>query len=212
MKAKLCESCKVNPTSSPTSKTCSITCRNRLNARNSNKNRNYEPKPCEHCKAIFTPHSTHAKYCKTSCQSKASRLRNPEYYEKRDRIRVRKNTLGLNIRDEYLSSPTRTAKWLWDGEGKWSTKYWPDITECLECGTNAYKHIGNGICCRCYDKLRGRDEERLKKLKQNYYIRKKEEGKPSSYKEGKYWIEKAKKAEIPITPKIENILDNLLRL
>jgi hypothetical protein len=187
--------------------TCGRTCANKLNA-SQPKKKVYPPQECLICKKVFTPKSDHAKFCSQRCVSKNGRLTRPEYYKERDRIKVRKQTIGIHIRDEHLGQPNKLAKWVWDGIGPWSRKY-PDITECLECNTNVYRHNGNGVCDRCYDKLREKDEEKIKEYKRKSYERLKESGRPTSGVIAKTWIKKAQDREIPITPKINNLLNNL---
>lgn len=188
-----------------------LTCRQRHNAYKRH-TFNYPLKVCVQCQKEYKPISTQQKYCNSRCESKFLYHKHIEYHRERDRIRIRKQRLGLDIRDEHLSNPTKYQKWLWDGIGKWSVKYWPDIQECLECNTSVYKHAGNGLCEVCYNKLRERDAEMVKESQRKSYLKKKSLGKPSSRKESQVWIAKAKEQRIPITPKIANILDNLERL
>lgn len=192
--------------------TCSISCRNALNGKNSNDKRDYGIRVCELCKKEFTAKTTFAKYCSRPCLQKSYRLAYPEREKARGRRKITRQQIGLKIRDEHLGQPTRDAKWLWDGIGKWSVKYWPDIQECLECNTNVYRHSCNGICEKCYDQLRPRDPEELKKWKKKAYEKAKALGKKFSADQSREWIEKAKNKKIPITPKIDNLLDNLERL
>lgn len=193
--------------------TCGRKCANTLNGRiNSNVNRNYGKARCDYCQKYFTKRAPHQTHCNETCRSRDSQRRNIETRRKHDRIKVTRQRIGLNIRDETLQTPSKEAKWLWDGIGRWSVKYWPDITECLECNTNVYEHGGNGICKRCYDKMRPRDPEKVKEWQKKSYERLKEKGHIFSRKESRNWIEKAKKKEIPMTPKIDNLLDNLERL
>ena len=192
--------------------TCSISCRNSLNAKKQDKkSRNFGEEKCLTCGKYFTLHVTHQVYCSEACLSKAHYKRHADYYKERDRVKVSKNRIGLNIRDETLQTPSKDAKWLWDGLGRWSVKY-PDITECLECNTSVYKHLGNGICAKCYDKLRPRDDEEVKEWRKKSYERAKAKGYKPSRTVAKEWISKAKNKEIPITPKIENLLTNLEKL
>lgn len=197
----------------PAAKACSVSCRNSLNGKKCNPlTRNYGERKCDACGKYFTIHAPHQVYCDTICLRKANYRRNVETYRARDKIKVSKQRIGLNIRDETLQTPSNDAKWLWDGVGRWSWKYWPDIQECLECNTSVYRHNSNGICDRCYDKLRPRDPEQQKEWKKKSYERARARGHKFSGQVSKEWIEKAKKKEIPITPKIENLLDNLERL
>ena len=190
---------------------CSTICRNSLNGRKK-RTYTYPEQKCLHCATVFAPKSEHAKYCDDSCQGKASRLRNIDAYRERDRKKVRKQTLGLHIRDETLGQPNKQVKWLWDGEGKWSVKFWPDITECLECNTTVYRHNSNGVCERCYDQMRPRDPEEVKKWRKKAYDRAREKGKIFSGQQARNWIKSAQKREIPVTPKIQNILENIERM
>ena len=170
-------------------------------------------KICEQCgKEYEAVQPVQQKYCGMRCKKRSSYLKNIEAHKQADKIKIRKQTIGLAIRDEHLITPNDRTRWLWDGIGKWSVKYWPEIQECLECGTNIYKHSSNGICVRCYNILRSRDEEKMKKYKAEYYQKQKESGKAFSGQQARNWIKKAKNNEIPITPKISNLLDNLERL
>lgn len=189
--------------------TCSISCRNSLNARNSNKNRYYPPKICELCKKEYVPHSTHQRFCTEPCRRRGAYERNIGTYQKRDKKKIRANRIGLNIRDAHMQTPSKHAKWLWDGMGRWSVKYWPEIRECLECGLSLYKHRGNGVCEYCYDRNRSRTPEELKQVRKRAYEKAKAAGKKFSGQQAREWIKRAKERKIPISPTIQNLLDNL---
>lgn len=200
-------------TFNPKQITCSITCRQRLNGSKSAKViRSYGIRKCEYCSKEYTARSDHSKYCSETCRRTANYHRNIDRYRAYDRKRIRRTTIGLNIRNEHLQLKKKQAKWLWDGFGPWSQKY-PDITDCVECNTHVFKHSGNGVCEYCHDKLRERDEERTKELKVEWYQRVKEAGTRPKYKEiANQWIGLAEDKKIPITPPINNLLDNLHQL
>lgn len=183
-------------------KYCSLLCRNRANARQP-KTFNYPPQICEQCGKEYKPISTQQKYCSNSCAGKANYHRNYLTHQAYDRIRTRKTTIGYRIRDEHEKRATREAKWVWDGIGKWSWKY-PDIDACVECNSTVYRHLANGVCMKCYNALRPRDEEKVAQWKRK--------GKGSQIKVAHEWIEKATNEEIPITPKIDNLLTNLVKI
>ena len=191
--------------------TCGRSCTNRLNASKSNVNRNFGEITCPICKKVFISRAKNQVYCTKSCQLKAMYSRNIESHRKRDRIKISKQRIGLNIRDEHLQQPTPIAKWIWNGVGRWAPHF-PDVDYCLECNTTTYQHESNGICAYCYDKLRPRDEEKVKEWKKRSYERAKLSGHKFSRTVAKEWIERAQKEEIPITPKISNLLDNLQKL
>lgn len=194
-------------------KTCSRVCAQRMNARKQDQTkRNYGIAPCAVCSKEFVKKAEHAKYCSQVCLRKAHYLNlSSEQKQKKVRKKVTKQKIGLHIRDEYLKTPKQEAKWLWDGLGRWSVKYWPDIRECLECNTTVYRHAAHGVCERCYSQLKNKDAEALKELKQRSYQKARAKGTTSS-QVAKMWIEKAKAKEIPITPITQNLLDNLENL
>lgn len=189
-------------------RTCSRRCAGLLNPVHINPD--CSPRPCEHCSLIYTPLSLSSKYCTSSCQKRAQRARNIEYYRAVDKIKISRQRIGLNIRDVSLHTPSRDAKWLWDSVGRWCKN--PDIDSCLECHSTVYKHLGNGLCERCYDKLRTRDPEKAAESKRASYEKKKAAGGQFSRKQAKLWIDRAKSKEIEVTPVIENLLDNLTNL
>lgn len=190
--------------------TCNPSCRNSLVGRNP-RTFTYPEKQCEQCKKVYKPISDHQKFCSHTCGSKNQYEKHNDRIKAYEKIRITKQRLGLNIRDEHLGQPTRIAKWLWDGKGKWCPKN-PDIEVCVECNTNVYRHNGIGVCMYCYDKLRTRDEEAQKEAQRRSYQNQKERGKIFSRSEAKTWTKRAQNKEIPITPKIENILKNLEEL
>lgn len=205
----LCAECgKEFAASNPLQQTCSILCRNRFNAK---KPRvfNYPTKQCEWCGEGYAPQHTQQKYCSVRCQQRAAYYRNIETHRAYDRIKTRKTTIGYRIRDEHLQKPTREAKWVWDGIGLWSKKY-PDIDRCLECNSTVYRHRANGVCAKCWNDLRTRDRLVYNEQKREKY---RADVEAEVYKgrrlaEAAEWIGKAEDKEIPITPKIDNLLDN----
>lgn len=187
--------------------TCSLSCRQSLVASKKKPPESF-PKICDLCGKEYPSKSPRSKWCSTACQARNNWLTHREYYKDRDRLKVTKQRIGLDIRDEHLQTPSDDAKWLWDGEGKWSVKYWPDIRDCLECNTHVYRHRAFGVCERCYDKLRTVDEEHKKQLHRDWYKKQKAAGAKSSQVKAKEWVRRAKDREIPVTPKIENLLEN----
>lgn len=188
-------------------------CANRINGmKQDQKMRNYGEARCDVCGKFFTKKAPHQTHCGPKCVSKFGYDHNAEYYRERDRIKVTKQRIGLDIRDEAMKTPSKDAKWLWDGIGKWSVKYWPDIQECLECNTSVYRHNAFGVCERCYDKLRPRDPAQVREWQKKSYEAAKAKGWKPSSKVAREWIAKAKEGKIPVTPKIGNLLDNLERL
>lgn len=209
---RVCVKCEKEFTSkNPDAKVCSVACRNRLNA-SAPKTVIYLPRSCEQCRKEYVPTMIRQKFCCQACFRKHDYAKHIDQKRAYDRIKIKKQRIGLNIRDEHLQTPSRHAKWLWDGIGKWSVKYWPEIQDCLECNTHVYRHNANGVCEYCYDKLRGRDDEKLKEWKKKAYEKKKAAGRPFSRQVSKEWIQRAKEQTIPITPKISNLLDNLENL
>lgn len=190
---------------------CSISCRQILAGRSSNKNRKYGVRVCLQCKKTYEVHSLHQKYCSYSCLHKSSYQRNIETHRARDRKRSKRLTIGLNIKNEHEQIKTRRARWLWDGIGIWSQKY-PDIDNCLECNTHVYRHSGNGVCEYCWNKLRSRDEEAVKKIKEEWYQKARARGHIFSKQVSESYIYQAEHKQIPITPVINNLLDNLHQL
>lgn len=170
----------------------------------------YGTKKCEQCGNDYTSHSPHSRYCSPSCVSKANYRRNIDRVKEYDRKRIRRTTIGLNIRNEHLQKPYRQTKWVWDGIGLWSQKY-PDIDNCLECNTHVFRHESNGVCEYCYDKLKEKDPEKRRILAREWARRAREKG-YSPKKEADSWINIAEEKKIPITPKIENLLQNLHEL
>jgi hypothetical protein len=79
-----------------------------------------------------------------------------------------------------------------------------------------YRHSGNGVCEYCFDKLRHKDPERMKELKRQWYERAKAAGTyvPTVKRReiADQWINRAEDKKIEVTPKIDNLLDNLYQI
>jgi len=197
-------------------KTCSVTCRNRWIAKN-HRPSDFGLRDCAVCGAEFRAAKKNQLYCSMRCQHKrnAEAYKDTDWYremkERSSNKKVSRQRIGLNIRDSHLQIPSRDAKWLWDGVGKWSVKYWPEIQECLECGTNVYRHESHGICERCYSLMKPKDPEQVRKWQRKSYEKAKSVRRLSA-QQSKDWIAKAKAKEIEITPTIGNLLENLERL
>jgi len=95
---------------------------------------------------------------------------------------------------------------LWSGRGVWNINY--DV--CVECGQNIYKYKANGLCRKCYRRLhyennRKHELERATKWETKHQKRR-NEYKSARRSEARTFIKKANTGEIPMTPKIENLL------
>lgn len=204
-----CEKCgKVFSHVNSLARFCSFGCRNSANSALADKKAfDYGTRKCEVCGKEFTARSSQSKYCGRPCLGRANYIRNIDTFRERDRIRTRKTSIGYRIRDEHLQKNNRIAKWVWDGIGPWSWKH-PDIDRCVECNSTVYKHCGNGVCAKCFDQMRYRDQEKLDEFKRAWYVANKE-NRGSQKKIAQEWIDKARNVEIPITPKIDNLLLNL---
>lgn len=209
MNAKVCPVCGNGfVTENPKQMTCSVKCRQTLNGRK-NLNIGYRAvRQCQQCGTEYEAKSEGAKYCSKACVSRAWYRRNKEARQAYDRKKIRRVTIGLNIRNEHLQRAAPQSKWLWDGTGPWSRDH-RDVTDCLECNTHVFRHKGNGVCEYCWDRLRSRDPERMRVLKTEWARRKSASGGPGPKAEAESWIGLAEAKKIPITPKIGNLLDNL---
>jgi len=167
---------------------------------------------CPICGVEFTTSQPFKVCCCNRHAQQYYRQNNPQAVKAKDRRKVRKTTIGLHIRDEVIG-PRKAAEnyWLWDGNGLWTMKYWPEITACKLCKTTVYRHYGQGVCHKCADALKKYtdDPEVRKKYARDWYVRAKAQGYQSSDKVARGWINKARNREIQITPTINNLLKNL---
>lgn len=120
-----------------------------------------------------------------------------------------KTKIGLLIKAEALNEPTRRQKNLWNGRGYWSKEYF----RCIECSTTIYKHVGNGLCAKCYRRLSYENsmlETNIKAVENrrkhsdrfNEHMRKRTEL-------ANKFIDKARNDELKRTPVIDNLLNHL---
>lgn len=105
------------------------------------------------------------------------------------------------------NTPTTEQKNVWDGVGLWSKHY----DRCVECNETIFKHKGNGVCSRCYSRLRQSPSDTL--FNRRLRARKNSTGHIKAnklyYKRLQSNYEEAKKNKENETPQVKNLLNSI---
>lgn len=128
-----------------------------------------------------------------------------EYYDKKVSAVEKKKTL---MKNEVLKENTKKLKIVWNGIGRWSREY----DHCENCQTTLYEYAAKGLCKHCWQKLsREANAEEHRRNLREYRKKNKEKylQKQTQYRSMKEKIwKKALNREIPVTPKMENIINS----
>lgn len=100
-------------------------------------------KKCTKCKK-FKPITDYYRSKETN-DGRKNQCKDCQNFIKKEKIKAM-----IVVKNLKLEETTKNAKNIWGGIGPWSRKY----SDCVECGLTVYKHKGNGVCSRCYVKLR----------------------------------------------------------
>lgn len=173
-------------------------------------------KNCIKCKEYLKEYYKKNK-SKILVQAKQSYTLKPkEWKEKKIKRLLIKQQIGVSIKEEVLKLPTNNSKKLWSGRGLWSKYY----DRCSECTLTMYKHKGNGVCIKCYEKIRydmrqDQVKEQLEKLRKENPEKYKEINRENASKrrsETQKFMEMIKHDPSLKTPKINNLLKILNEL